>query len=253
MASIPVALQLYSIREDCKKDLPGTLKAVADMGYAGVEFAGYYDYSADQLKEMLDGLGLQCCGTHTKLDTIRDEQLDATVAFNATLGNPYLIVPSLPAEMREGVETWKSTAALFNAQAAKAAGKNARVGYHNHAFEFAAADGADGSWLDVFLSNTDSSVIMQLDTGNALVGGADPVDYITRYPGRNDTFHLKSHDPANENCLLGEDAVDWPAVFDACETVGNVKWYIVEQERYPVSPMECVARCIENLRKMGKA
>ena len=98
MSQIPIGLQLYSVREDCQKDLPGVLKEVARMGYAGVEFAGYYGYSATDLRKMLDDLGLKCCGTHTGLPTLLGEELPKTIEFNQTLGNKFLIVPGLPKE-----------------------------------------------------------------------------------------------------------------------------------------------------------
>ena len=92
MKKIPIGVQLYSVREDCARDLPGTLAAVAEMGYDGVEFAGYYGYSAEDLRRMLDANGLQCCGTHTGLNTLLGDALKTTVEFNQVLGNRYLVV-----------------------------------------------------------------------------------------------------------------------------------------------------------------
>jgi len=100
MTSIPIALQLYSIRHDCEKDLPGTLEAVAKMGYDGVEFAGYYGRSAKELRQMLDDLGLRVAGTHIRLPTLQGDALAETVAFNRDLGNRFLIVSSLAEERR---------------------------------------------------------------------------------------------------------------------------------------------------------
>src|SRR5256885_15948331 len=98
MPCIPIALQLYSVRHECEKDLPGVLKAVAAMGYDGVEFAGYYGRTAEELRRLLDDNGLRCAGTHTGLNTILGDELPKTIEFNPTMGNPYLIVPRLPAE-----------------------------------------------------------------------------------------------------------------------------------------------------------
>jgi hypothetical protein len=97
---LSIGVQLYSVREDCKRDLPGTIAAVAKMGYMGVEFAGYYDRSAKDLRKMLDDNGLVCCGTHTALDTLLGDNLSATIEFNKILGNKYLVVPSLPDKYR---------------------------------------------------------------------------------------------------------------------------------------------------------
>src|SRR5436190_16076578 len=93
---IPWGLQLYSVRNECAKDLVGTVTAVAKMGYKGVEFAGYYGRDAKTLRKLLDDVGLKCCGTHTALDTLLGDTLAKTIEFNKTLGNTFLIVPSLP-------------------------------------------------------------------------------------------------------------------------------------------------------------
>ena len=87
MTRIPIALQLYSVRENCQKDFPGTLKAVAEMGYEGVDFAGYYDYDAKAIRKMLDDLGLGVAGCHTGLNTLLGDELAKTVEFNRILGN----------------------------------------------------------------------------------------------------------------------------------------------------------------------
>jgi len=98
MARIPIALQLYSVREDCAKDFAATLKAVADMGYDGVEFAGYHGATAEELRTMLDDFGLKVAGTHTGLDTLLGDELEKTVEFHKTIGNRFLIVPGLSEE-----------------------------------------------------------------------------------------------------------------------------------------------------------
>ena len=111
---IPIALQLYSVRDDCAKDLSLTLQAVAQMGYEGVEFAGYYDRSAEELRGMCDDLELKIVGTHTGLNTLLGDDLEKTVAFNKTLGNPYLIVPGLGGQYTNSQDAWKETAKIFN-------------------------------------------------------------------------------------------------------------------------------------------
>jgi sugar phosphate isomerase/epimerase len=250
MPRIPIALQLYSVRNDCESDLPGTLRAVAAMGYEGVEFAGYYRRTAAELRAMLDDVGLRCCGTHTGLGTILGEELPRTVEFNRTLGNPFLIVPGLPEERRASRAAWLETARLFAEAAGRAAPLGAAVGYHNHSVEFQPLDG-ELPW-DTFFANTPAEVVMQVDIGNALHGGGDPIPYIARYPGRARTVHLKEYSASNDRALIGEGDVDWQQVFRLCETVGGTEWYIVEQESYAYPPLECVDRCLRNLKAMGK-
>jgi len=244
----PIGLQLYSVREDCKRDLPGTIAAVAKMGYKGVEFAGYYDHTARQLRKMLDDNGLVCCGTHTGLDTLLGDNLRRTIEFNKTLGNEYLIVPGLPEKYRTSRRAWLDTAKLFNELAEKVKPHEMRVGYHNHSIEFTAMDG-ELPW-DTFYSNTRKDVVMQIDVGNAIHGGADPLPYLYKYPGRAITVHVKEFSETNKKALVGEGDVNWKAFFALCKAVGQTEWYIVEQESYAYPPLECVQRCLRNLRKM---
>jgi len=250
MARIPIALQLYSVREDCARDLPGVLKAVAGMGYDGVEFAGYHGYSAADLRRMLDDNGLRCAGTHIGLDTLLGENFLPTVEFNKTLGNPFLIVPGLPAERTKSRAAWQETARIFNELSAKARPLDMWVGYHNHHTEFTPLDG-ELPW-DTFFGNTVPEVVMQFDVGNALVGGAEAAPFLRKYPGRALTVHVKEHARANDKALIGEGDVNWAEIFDLCETIGATQWYIVEQESYAFPPLECVDRCLKNLRAMGK-
>ena len=99
MSKRRIALQLYSVRGDCAKDLPGTLREVAEMGYDGVEFAGYHGRSARDLRYMLDDLGLEVAGTHVGIDTLQGERLRDSIEFNRVLGNRFLVVPMLPDDM----------------------------------------------------------------------------------------------------------------------------------------------------------
>jgi sugar phosphate isomerase/epimerase len=250
MARIPIALQLYSVREDCARDLPGVLKAVAQMGYEGVEFAGYYGYDAQQLRAMLDDLGLKVAGAHVGLTTLLGDELERSVAFHRTLGNRFLIVPGLPEERRSSRRAWLETARLMNEISDRLAPHGMRTGYHNHTVEFQELDG-ELPW-DTFFGNTKPEVIMQFDTGNALEGGAEASPFLRRYPGRAQTVHLKEHSASNPTALISEGDVPWPTIFELCETVGATEWYIVEQESYAYPPLECAERCLKNLRSMGK-
>lgn len=250
MTRIPIALQLYSIRHECEKDLPGTLKAVAGMGYEGVDFAGYYGYDAPAIRAMLDDLGLKVAGCHTGIQTLLGDELQKTVEFNHILSNKFLIVPGLPESYRNSRDAWRATADLFNEIAAKLKPEGMYTGYHNHHIEFTPMDG-ELPW-DTFFGNTVADVAMQIDLGNALHGGADPVAFLKRYPGRARTVHLKAYSATNDKALIGEDDVEWAEVFRVCEADPVTEWYIVEQESYPYTPLESVDRCLQALRAMGK-
>jgi len=252
MATIPIGLQLYSVREDAAKDLPGVIAKVAKMGYAGVEFAGYYGHSAADIRKMLDDNGLKCCGTHIGLETLLGDALPASIELHHTLGNRFLIVPGLAEKYRSSRAAWRQTADIFNEIADKLAPQGLRTGYHNHNIEFQPLDG-ELPW-DTFFGNTRPEVIMQFDVGNALHGSGkgDAAAYLKRYPGRATTVHVKEYSATNDKALIGEGDVNWPEIFSLCETSGGTEWYIVEQESYAYPPLECVDLCLQNLRKMGK-
>lgn len=242
---IPVGLQLYSVRGECQKDLPGVLKAVGGMGYAGVEFAGYYNYSAKDLKRLLDDNHLVCCGTHTGYETILPAKINETIEFNKAIGNKYLIVPSMTGKTKAD---WLAKAKALNEAATVAATAGMLVGYHAHAHDFEKIEG-ERAW-DIFFGNTRKEVVMQLDTSNCSAGGADPVAVLKQYPGRAITLHCKAHGGGPE-AVIGEDKVNWKDVFAFCEADGKTEWYIVEHEASK-SPMDAVKRSLEALKKMGK-
>lgn len=248
---IPIGLQLYSVREDCKKDLPGTIAAVAKMGYAGVEFAGYYDYSAKDLRAMLDDNGIQCFGTHIGIDHLLGDNLPAAIEFHQTIGCKFLIVPGLAEERRNSKSALLETARLFNEIAEKVAPYSMVTGYHSHHFDFQVFEGELA--LDILFGNTNKEVVMQLDTANTLHGGGDPVALLRKYPGRALSVHLKEYSETNPNAVLGEGAVDWDSVFEICESTGGTEVYIVEQETYAHPPLECARLCLEALKQRGKA
>ena len=250
--AIPIALQLYSVREDAARDLSGVLAAVKNMGYDGVEFAGFYNHDAQTIRQMLQDTGLQICGAHIALDTLRGDALPETVEFHQTLGNQFLIVPGLGKSYSNSTESWKNTAQIFNQIAADLAPHGMKTGYHNHTIEFKPLALGDPLPWDVFFGSTTADVIMQFDTGNAKEGGADALPYLERYPGRALSVHLKEHSETNKNALIGEGDVPFGKIFEVCESTGGTEWYVVEQESYASSPLECAAKCLENLRAMGK-
>jgi sugar phosphate isomerase/epimerase len=242
---LPVGLQLYSVREQCKSDLPGVLAAVGQTGYKGVEFAGYYGRTAKDLRKMLDDNGLVACGTHTPYDSVRGDRLKETVEFNHIIGNKFLIVPSMAGKSKQA---WLDHAKLFNELADKVKPEDLWVGYHAHAHDFDKFDGVS-AW-DLFFGNTKPAVVMQLDTSNCREGGADPVAVLKKYPGRAKSIHLKANGGGPE-AVIGEDKVDWQAVFAWCETRGGTQWYVVEHESSK-DPLDAMKRSFAALQKMAK-
>ena len=247
---IPVALQLYSVRGECEKDLPATLNAVGKMGYKAVEFAGYYKRDAKTLRKLLDDAGLKCCGTHTALDTLLGDKLAPTIEFNQTIGNKFLIVPSLSGKYTKTREGWADAAKIFNELSDKVQPQGLRVGYHNHTIEFKELEG-EMPW-DTFFGHTKKEVIMQFDTGNAMIGGGDATVFLKKYPGRAASVHVKPFSKKKGNALMGEDELPWKEIFRLCENGGGTEWYVIEYESDAYPPLVSVEKSIEVMRKWGK-
>jgi sugar phosphate isomerase/epimerase len=261
MSRPPLALELYSVRNELKEDTAGTLKAVAEMGYEGVEFAGPPNNSAEELKGYLDDLGLPCCGWHTPFALVQDDKPESTIELNKTMNNEFVIIPGLPGAQTQTRDAWLKTADFFDGLADKLADHGLATGYHNHHREFTPWDeSSDETAWDTLFGNTKDSVVMELDTGNAISGGGDAVAILKKYPGRSRTTHLKPFHAtaakedrgAGFRPIIGDDTTDWPAVLDACENGGGTEWYIVEYESDAFPPLEAVARCLKALKAMGK-
>src|SRR5438034_7018262 len=156
---IPFALQLYSVRNECAKDLVGTINAVGKMGYKAVEFAGYHGRDAKTLRQLLDDAGLKCCGTHIGLETLLGDKLPQTIEFNKILGNKFLIVPSLPGKYTKSRQGWLDAADVFSELADKVKPDGMRVGYHNHSIEFKPLEG-ELPW-DIFFNRAKKEVVIQ--------------------------------------------------------------------------------------------
>jgi len=242
---IPVGLQLYSIREQCAKDLPGMLQAVSKIGYKGVEFAGYHGRSAKELRKMLDDNKLVACGTHTPYESVAEDKLAATIEFNQTIGNKFLIVPWMEGKTKQ---QWLDKAKQFNELADKLKPHDMWIGYHAHAHDFEKFDG-ESAW-DLFFGNTKPAVVMQLDTSNCCEGGADPVAVLKKYPGRARSIHIKANG-GGPDAVIGEDKVNWKEVFAFCEGPGKTDWYVLEHESSK-DPLDAVKRSYEALKKLEK-
>ena len=248
---LPVAVQLYSVRQLCAADLPGTIAGVAKVGYKGVEFAGYYNRSAQELRKMLDDNGLKCCGTHTGIETLLGDNLPKTIEFNRTIGNRNLVVPGLPEKYRNSADAWRETAKLFTELSAKVKSQGMRVGYHNHDSEFRTLDGQI-PW-DVFCSNSGKDVITQLDFGHVVHGGGDPVAALKKYPGRAKTVHVTDYSNAQKKgVLLGDGDVNWSQILDVCEKTAGTEWYIIEEESSGLPGLEGIDQSLKRFEKMGR-
>lgn len=250
--SIPIALELYSVRNDCSQDLLGVLEKVAKMGYQGVEFAGFHGHSAEAIKGVLDSTGLKVAGSHTGIGLLEPDKIGETLDFLRMIGCEYVIVPGIPEEMRNTPEACLKTAERFTELSDLLVSRGFRAGYHCHHGDCVPLANGEIAWY-MIAEHTPDEFVMQYDTANGMSGGADPVQPILDFSGRGETVHLKEWAGAHGAALIGDGEVPWQRVFEACESVGGTKWYIVEHESESLmSPMEAVDRCLQNLRRMGK-
>jgi sugar phosphate isomerase/epimerase len=250
---IPVALQLYSIRDDCKKDFDAALAWAASTGFEGVEFAGYYNYAGKgaELAARLKALGLKAAGTHVQMAQLRGDALKATIEFHQAIGCRFLICP-MDADMVHP-EKSKALADEFNALAAKLKPLGMACGYHNHKPEWQ-KDG-DKYYFDLFAERTTKDVILQQDCGWTMAAGQDPAAVVRRYPGRIRSTHFKPtvrEGDVEKKAIFGQDSVDWKSVYAACKDVGGTEWIVLEQEVYPDGrpPMDCTKESFAGLKTL---
>jgi len=252
---LQVGLQLYSVRADCAKDLPGVLKAVAQMGYTGVEFAGYHGRSAEELRKLLAENKLKCYGTHLDLNALLGDNFDKTVAFCKGLGCKFLVVPWLPEERRNSKQAVLATAQLFGEIARKLEPLGMTLAWHNENYEFKPVEGSSQGetiW-DIFWANADKHVAMQFDIGNAMDAGVQAAPYLSKYPDRVLSVHVKDHSTTNPNALLGEGDEHWNEVMPLLKNKIAARCFIIEQESYGEPPMVCVEKCLRNFEKLWNA
>jgi sugar phosphate isomerase/epimerase len=242
---IPVGLELFSVRDDLKKDPAATLRGVAKAGYECVEFfSPYFDWTpeyAKQTKSQLDELGLRCYSTHNGPASFTPEGLVKAIELNKILGSHYVVLAS--AGNVEGAEGWKRVADLLNKGNEKLQGDGLHAGYHNHDAEWKSVGGQRP--MDILAANTDKSVMLQLDVGTCVAEGQDPVAWIEKNPGRIRSLHLKEWSPQQKyRVLFGAGVAPWKKIFAAAETTGGVEYYLIEQEGSEYPEMETAERCL---------
>jgi sugar phosphate isomerase/epimerase len=259
--AIPVGLELYSVRDELKKDPEGTVRAVAQMGYQAVEFySPYFEWTESQTKQMrklLDDLGIRCYSTHNNAEYFEADKISRARDLNLILGCKYVVLAWIgpktsdpkTSDPKTGLDGWKAVADKLNSAAETLEPAGLKPGYHNHQAEWATVNGQRP--MDILAKNTKPSVMLQLDVGTCLEAGADPVAWIRANPGRIRSIHCKdwSRDPAKGyKVLFGEGVADWKGIFQAAETVGGVEHYLVEQEGSQFPELETARKCLTAFR-----
>ena len=253
--TVPVGIELYSVRGLLMKDLPGTVRGVAKIGYQVVEFySPYLTWTTEQAKDvrkLLDELNIKCLSTHNGPPAISAENLAKTVELNQIIGSKYVILAS--AGKVSGADGWKTFSDSLAAGAEKLRSHKMATGFHNHQVEWKPLDGGERP-MDIIAKNTPKDVVLQLDAGTAVEAGADPVAWIKANPGRIKSIHLKDWgkgEGRGYNVAFGEGDVPWKGIFQAAEATGGVEYYLIEQEHAgPDGEMAMAQRCMDNYRKM---
>ncbi len=242
-----IGIQLWTVRDALQEDFKGTLKALAGMGYHGIEFAGNYGgMKPRELAVFLQGIGLQTAGMHTSLDEILNPCSD-TYAYARALNGSFLTT-SLCGEVEKD---WTATVDHMVAAGAAAFAQGFTFTYHNHAEELAEVNGIIA--LDQVLARPGALVQFEIDTYWIKKGGKDPVSFIRRYSGRVPQVHLKDMDRADGTFTeVGYGLMDLPAIFKAIETSGT-RWLIVEQDTCKRPALDSARMSMDTLMKAGIA
>jgi sugar phosphate isomerase/epimerase len=251
MATIPIALQLYTVREEMARDFAGTLRRVAEIGYEAVELAGFLGFgglSVAEVRGLLDETGLRAASIHVGLDRLQSD-LRAAIDECRGLGSAYLVLPWLPPGQRDAA-FFDALAPQLNEIGGRCREHGLVFAYHNHDFEFVQSDGA--YLLDRLLDATDPTLVaLELDVYWAAYAGVDPASYLRQRAGRVPLVHLKDMAADRSFAEVGDGTLDFAAIFAAAEE-GDTRWYIVEHDQPAMPALESARRSLQNLRAMGK-
>ncbi|MFN7928832.1 MAG: sugar phosphate isomerase/epimerase family protein [Blastocatellia bacterium] len=253
---IPIGIELFSVRNELAKDLLGTVRAIAKLGYETVEFfSPYYQWTPEQAKEvrkLMDELKIRCLSTHNSANVFTPEGLQKAIDLNQIIGSKTIVMAS--AGRVEGADGWKGVAEKLTMAAGKLKPLGMRAGYHNHQAEFKVVDGKRP--IEILAANTPKDVTLQLDVGTCVEVGYDPVAWINANPGRIRSLHLKewtgSEGKADKGyrVLFGEGDAPWQKIFAAAEKSGGVENYLLEQEGSRFTPLETAEKCLAAYKKM---
>ncbi|MGO2012313.1 sugar phosphate isomerase/epimerase family protein [Pseudoalteromonas sp.] len=248
--TLPVSVQLWSVKDALKQDFDGTIASLADMGFSGVEFAGDFGPYSDNpssLKAKLASLNLVASSAHIGFDALTEETITDTLLFYKTLGIDMLFVPwDERAWHPKGIKLLTQQLTKVNEVAQK---YDMSICFHNHNREFESFN--EATYWDTIASNTPKNLPLQLDIGWVYYAGKDPLYYITKYPGRTITTHLKvrTHEGGGLSPIFGENDYPWQTIIKSLLIDGGVEWLVIEQEEYPqgLTPLQSVAKSKANL------
>lgn len=247
-----VGVQLYSLRDDARRDLERTIAAIAEAGYNDVELLGSmnnFDMPPAALRRVLDRNGLRAPSTHVSGNALDDltRQLDEA----QTLGHEYIVVASLPISGPPKLDDYRRWADRLNEAGRIARERGVWIGFHNHANDFAVIDGEVA--YDVLAARTEPAVVrLQLDTGNVAMSGREPMEYMKRFGERYWLFHIKDVPRlgATTDTELGAGVIDFRRLLGSIDRIDEKRLF-VEQETYPGAPLDSVRRDFTYISTLG--
>lgn len=238
-----VGIQLYTLRDDARRDLERTLGDIAAVGYNDIELLGSmnnFGMPPARVREILDRNGLRAPSTHVGGGALDD--LDRQLADAATLGHQYLIVASLPIGEHPTLDDYKRWADRLNESGRRSLTHGVTIGFHNHAGDLTPIDGVVP--YDILVERTDPAIVrLQLDTGNLAMAGRDPLEYMKRFGSRYWLFHIKDVPRlgATSDTELGKGIIDFKRLLASIDHIDD-KLLFVEQETYPGAPLDSARR-----------
>jgi sugar phosphate isomerase/epimerase len=251
--SLPVGLELYSVRDELAKDLMGTVRAVAKMGYEVVEFySPYYQWTpeyAREVRKLLDEVNLKCLSTHNGRNALEADGLKKSIELNQILGSKSIVMAS--AGRTQNRDDWKRVADILSSASETLKPLKMRAGYHNHQLEFTEKEGFRP--MPFLAANTPKDVTLQFDVGTCMEVGYDPLAWIKANPGRIRSLHLKDWGAGADRgykVLFNEGDTPWKDLLDAAERVGGAEYFLIEQEGSRFSSLETAEKCLANFRKL---
>ncbi len=227
-SSLPIGIQLYTVRNLSSKDFTGTLEKVAAIGYRHFEFAGYGGLNADQMATLLKRLKVTPCGTHEGFENVKSN-LAEVIAYNKKIGTPYIVVPSLPGQLRKGTAAQiEAFAGEMNQIGRKVKDAGMQLCYHNHSFEFEKIGGK--TLYDILFSAMDRNLVKaEVDIAWVYNANVDPVGFLEKWGDRVKLLHMKDMTTDRHLAPVGTGVIDLKGVVAKAKEIG-VDWYIVEQD-----------------------
>ncbi|NYE08100.1 sugar phosphate isomerase/epimerase [Bacillus niacini] len=251
MSKIPIAVQMYTLREESAKDFTGTLRRVAELGFDGIEFAGFGGLTAKEVKVLLDDLGLKAVSSHIPLEEL-ENNLIQVIEDQKIVGSGFVVCPYIMPE-RQSEEDYIALISFLNQTGEILRREGITLCYHNHDFELERL--SDGrTVLEAIYEGTNSeNVKAEFDIYWLTKAGEVPAEWISRYQNRTPLIHLKDMTTDEEQFFaeLGTGVVDIESVLRKGEEAG-VQWWIIEQDASRLTPFESIEISINYLKRKLK-